>query len=147
MEMVLSGTMGKHLKKFQSKDSAQFKLFMKLLKIKQVMLWFGTSTGLIKYDGEKFTTYSEKDGLQDEEIWGLTIDKSGLIWVGSMAGLVILMVKNLHLFSCLKQRSKIQNLCFLINWFLNFWKTKMERCGLLPMEMEFSNTRTANSFI
>ena len=39
-------------------------------------VWFGTSAGLIKYDGEKFTTFSKKEGLQHEEIWGLTIDKS-----------------------------------------------------------------------
>jgi ligand-binding sensor domain-containing protein len=49
-------------------------------------IWFGTSTGLVKYDGEKYTTFSEIEGLQDEEIWGLTIDKSGLIWVGSIGG-------------------------------------------------------------
>ncbi len=49
-------------------------------------LWFGTSEGLIKYDGKEFTTFSKKERLQNEEIWGLTIDKSGLIWVGSTGG-------------------------------------------------------------
>ena len=49
-------------------------------------LWFGTSEGLIKYNGKEFTTFSKKEGLQSEEIWGLTIDKSGLIWVGSTGG-------------------------------------------------------------
>jgi len=51
-------------------------------------VWFGTSDGLIKYDGKKFTTFSKKEGLQgeNEEIWGLTIDKSGLIWVGAIGG-------------------------------------------------------------
>jgi ligand-binding sensor domain-containing protein len=52
-------------------------------------LWFGTSEGLIQYDGKTFTRFSEKAGLQgdNQEIWGLTIDKSGLIWVGAMGGL------------------------------------------------------------
>lgn len=49
-------------------------------------LWFGTSEGLIKYNGIEFRAFSKKEGLQNEEIWGLTIDKSGLIWVGSTGG-------------------------------------------------------------
>lgn len=65
--------------------------FMRVIKIvedKAGHVWFGTSEGLIKYDGAAFTTFSKKDGLQgaDAEIWGLTIDKSGRIWVGSMGG-------------------------------------------------------------
>jgi ligand-binding sensor domain-containing protein len=52
-------------------------------------VWFGTSDGLIKYDGKKFTTFSNKEGLQGraEEIWGLMVDKSGLIWVGGYGGI------------------------------------------------------------
>ncbi|MBL0303230.1 MAG: hypothetical protein IPQ23_16280 [Cytophagaceae bacterium] len=51
-------------------------------------LWFGTSKGLIKYDGKEFTTFSKKEGLpgDDEEIWGLIVDKSGLVWVGGYEG-------------------------------------------------------------
>ncbi len=49
-------------------------------------VWFGTSSGLVKYDGEKFTTYSTELGLQDEEIWSVTIAANGLIWVGSIGG-------------------------------------------------------------
>lgn len=51
-------------------------------------LWFGTSEGLIKYDGEKFRTFSKNEGLpgDDAEIWGLTIDKNELIWVGATGG-------------------------------------------------------------
>jgi len=48
-------------------------------------LWFGTSEGLIKYDGQEFTIFSE-ERLQNEEIWGLTIDKNGLIWAGATGG-------------------------------------------------------------
>lgn len=51
-------------------------------------LWFGTSEGLVKFDGKAFTTYSKKEGLpgEDAEIWGLTIDKTGRMWVGSIGG-------------------------------------------------------------
>ena len=51
-------------------------------------IWFGTSEGLIKYDGVKFKTFSLKEGLPgvNAEIWGLTIDKKGIIWVGSIGG-------------------------------------------------------------
>lgn len=61
---------------------------MKIVEDNAGNIWFGTSDGLIKYDGEKFITFSKKEGLpgEDEEIWGLTIDKNGLIWVGSTGG-------------------------------------------------------------
>jgi ligand-binding sensor domain-containing protein len=61
---------------------------IKILEDKAGNVWFGTSEGLIKYDGKKFTTFSKKEGLQseNEEIWGLTMDKSGLIWIGSIGG-------------------------------------------------------------
>ena len=65
--------------------------YMRVLEIvedKAGNVWFGTSEGLIKYDGKKFTTFSQKEGLPgvDAEIWGLTVDKNGLIWVGSIGG-------------------------------------------------------------
>ena len=51
-------------------------------------IWFGTSEGLIKYDGVKFKTFSFEEGLQgvNAEIWGLTIDRNGLIWVEAIGG-------------------------------------------------------------
>lgn len=49
-------------------------------------VWFGTSGGLIKYDGKNFTVYAEQEGLDDEEVWGLTIDSEGLFWVGTIKG-------------------------------------------------------------
>lgn len=51
-------------------------------------LWFGTSDGLIKYDGQKFQTYNQKQGLENVQIGrqGILKDKNGLIWVGTECG-------------------------------------------------------------
>ncbi len=61
---------------------------LEIVEDKVANIWFGTSEGLIKYDGVKFKTFSFKEGLQgvNAEIWGLTIDKNGLIWVGATGG-------------------------------------------------------------
>ncbi|MCE2997694.1 MAG: hypothetical protein LW863_19005, partial [Flammeovirgaceae bacterium] len=77
---------GKTLEKISIEGLRSLNVVREIVEDKAGHLWFGTDYGLIKYDGEKYTTYSEKDGLQDDEIWGLTIDKSGLIWVGSIGG-------------------------------------------------------------
>jgi len=51
-------------------------------------LWFGTDQGVIKYDGKKFRSYSEKDGLNN--LWvgrkSILADKSGNIWAGTARG-------------------------------------------------------------
>jgi ligand-binding sensor domain-containing protein len=51
-------------------------------------LWFGTDQGLFKYDDEKFTHYSEKEGLS--RIWinrnSIFIDKDYNLWVGTGIG-------------------------------------------------------------
>ncbi|RDI57659.1 ligand-binding sensor domain-containing protein [Flavobacterium glaciei] len=78
---------GKTLEKISIDGLRPFNVVREIVEDKAGYLWFATDYGLIKYDGEKFTIYSEKDGLQDDEIWGLSIDKSGLIWVGSTGGI------------------------------------------------------------
>ena len=61
---------------------------MEIVEDKAGKLWFATSDGLLRYDGENFTLYAKEAGLSGEnmEIWGLTIDHNGLIWVGAMEG-------------------------------------------------------------
>ncbi|MBM3960941.1 MAG: hypothetical protein FJ306_03445 [Planctomycetes bacterium] len=49
-------------------------------------VWFGTSEGLVRHDGREFTLFSEAHGLQDEEVWGMTVDARGVVWVGSTGG-------------------------------------------------------------
>ncbi|MBK9449418.1 MAG: hypothetical protein IPN95_08375 [Bacteroidetes bacterium] len=61
---------------------------MEIVEDKAGKLWFATSDGLLRYDGENFALYAKEAGLSGEnmEIWGLTIDNNGLIWVGAMEG-------------------------------------------------------------
>jgi ligand-binding sensor domain-containing protein len=78
---------GKTLEKISIEGVRPLKVVREIVEDKEGHLWFGTDNGLIKYDGEKYTTYTKKDGLQNDEIWGLTLDKNGLIWVGSIGGI------------------------------------------------------------
>ena len=51
-------------------------------------LWFGTTAdGIFKYDGNSFKQYTEKDGLNSNTIWSIFQDKSGVIWIGTDAGI------------------------------------------------------------
>lgn len=59
---------------------------LEIINDKDGNIWFGTSEGLLKFDGKEFRTFSKKEGLQNDEIWGLAIDKNGLIWVGTTEG-------------------------------------------------------------
>ena len=34
-------------------------------------IWFGTERGLTKYDGSSFVNFTEKDGLNNDNIWSL----------------------------------------------------------------------------
>ena len=51
-------------------------------------LWFGTEYGAVKYDGESFRSYAEKEGLSNLRIGRKSIlsDSSGKLWVGTNGG-------------------------------------------------------------
>lgn len=80
---------GQTLEKMTIADVSPHFRVLEIAEDKAGNLWFGTSEGLIQYDGEKFRTFSKKEGLPgaDPEIWGLMVDKNGLIWVGATGGL------------------------------------------------------------
>lgn len=77
---------GKILEKINMGQKSNWMAIRKIMEDKDGNIWFGTSSGLLKYDGEKYTTFSTEAGLPDEEIWGLAVDSKGLIWVGSVGG-------------------------------------------------------------
>ncbi len=49
-------------------------------------LWFGTSNGLVKYDGTTFSSLNTEDGLQNRKVYSLYEDDEGIIWVGTYKG-------------------------------------------------------------
>ncbi len=57
------------------------------------MLWLGTASGLIKYDGYSFKDVSwspeHQEDIIDERIWDIMTDEEGLLWILSRNGLNI----------------------------------------------------------
>ena len=43
-------------------------------------IWFGTERGLTKYDGNSFVNFTEKDGLNNGNVWSLFMVKTFLIF-------------------------------------------------------------------
>lgn len=48
---------------------------------KEGFLWFGTETGLSRYDGTHFKNFTREDGLPDNEIIQLFADSKGRVWL------------------------------------------------------------------
>ncbi|PYV00764.1 MAG: hypothetical protein DMG10_19945 [Acidobacteria bacterium] len=49
--------------------------------------WFGTSKGLIKYEGGRYTRYTTEDGLAGNEVKAIVEDRAGQLWFGTWGGL------------------------------------------------------------
>ena len=51
-------------------------------------IWFGTDSGLSRFDGEEFTNYTLEDGLPDTEILNFYKDSQSRIWFYTLNGKV-----------------------------------------------------------
>ena len=55
-------------------------------------LWFGTQNGLSKYDGYSFKTYrhdpNDDSSLSDNYITSLFVDSEGMLWAGTLDGML-----------------------------------------------------------
>jgi ligand-binding sensor domain-containing protein len=50
-------------------------------------MWFGTISGLTKFDGTNWTNYSTSDGLANNYITDIEVDGQGNVWFGTAIGL------------------------------------------------------------
>lgn len=48
---------------------------------KDGFIWFGTETGLSRFDGTSFTNYTTDDGLPDNEILKIFVDSKNRVWL------------------------------------------------------------------
>jgi len=54
---------------------------------KQDTKWFGTwGSGVVRYDGKSWTTYTTKEGLGGQYIFALVTDPEGRVWAGTNGG-------------------------------------------------------------
>jgi ligand-binding sensor domain-containing protein/signal transduction histidine kinase len=49
-------------------------------------LWIGSNCGFSSFDGSKFKTWSEKDGLLNTCVWALAEDQNHDLWIGTYGG-------------------------------------------------------------
>ena len=49
-------------------------------------LWIGTENGLLRYRGGRFSQFSSADGLPDNQVLAVHVDRSGALWVGTEHG-------------------------------------------------------------
>ena len=49
-------------------------------------VWFATSSGASRFDGQEFQNFSPSDGLLDSDIYTVFVERNGDVWFGSKRG-------------------------------------------------------------
>lgn len=71
-----------HLKKEETKGNSLDRIFS-IGEDNDGNIWFGTyQSGVWRFDGKTFTNYTEKDGLESNQMWTIYKSKEGELWFG-----------------------------------------------------------------
>ncbi len=78
-----------HFARMESESSLTTEVVKAVTVDQQDHLWFGNSSGLIKFDNKDFYIFDETCGLPSKTIAyrGMVLDSNNQIWVGTVAGL------------------------------------------------------------
>jgi ligand-binding sensor domain-containing protein len=49
-------------------------------------LWFGTGSGVSRFDRQNWTTYTAKDGLAQNIVKAIAVNGEGALWFGTGSG-------------------------------------------------------------
>jgi ligand-binding sensor domain-containing protein/signal transduction histidine kinase len=71
---------------FTTADGLSSNIPMALLASHDGRLWIGGNCGLSVYDGKRFASYKESDGLGNTCVWTLAEDRNRDMWIGTYGG-------------------------------------------------------------
>jgi ligand-binding sensor domain-containing protein/signal transduction histidine kinase len=71
---------------FTKADGLPSDIAMAVLPARDGRLWVGGNCGLAVFDGRRFRTFNEKDGLTNSCVWSLAEDRQHTIWIGTYGG-------------------------------------------------------------
>jgi len=78
-------------KHFSTESGLPSSQVYQVLQDKKGYLWFATDHGLSRYNGYEYTNYSSANGLTDNTIFKLQLDKQDRVWMQSFSGQIFYM--------------------------------------------------------
>ena len=72
-------------KNFTIEDGLPSNIIRSVFKDSRGIMWIGTGAGLCRFNGREFKVYNSSNGLAAENIFDITEDNQGNIWIGAMA--------------------------------------------------------------
>lgn len=68
-------------KHYEIKDGLVGNNVYEVAEDKDGFLWFATETGVSRFDGSNFKSFTTAEGLPDNEVLGLFVDSKGRVWI------------------------------------------------------------------